>query len=79
MPTWIEDQLTWIRGRAEWSPDFTFVELASGKPRGFIIATFLAVLEMARNGLVGIFVERSALDFYLSTSGNPTGGEGATT
>jgi segregation and condensation protein A len=57
----------------------SFVELATGKTRSFIIATFLAVLEMARSGLVGIFVEQSALDFYLSTSGNPTSEEGATT
>jgi len=29
VPTWIEDGATWIRGRAEWSPDFTFVQLDS--------------------------------------------------
>jgi segregation and condensation protein A len=44
----------------------SFVELVTGHPRGFIITTFLAVLEMARNGLVSLFVERSALDFYLT-------------
>lgn len=29
VPTWIEDGATWIRGRAEWSPDFNFVQLGS--------------------------------------------------
>jgi predicted PhzF superfamily epimerase YddE/YHI9 len=29
VPTWVEDGATWIRGRAEWSPDFTFVQLDS--------------------------------------------------
>lgn len=54
----------------------SFVGLVTKRPRGFIIATFLAVLEMARNGLVAIFVERSALDFYLSTSTNSGEEEG---
>lgn len=29
VPTWADDELTWIRGRAEWSPDFTIIEVAS--------------------------------------------------
>ena len=29
VPTWIEDGATWIRGRAKWSPDFTFIQLES--------------------------------------------------
>jgi predicted PhzF superfamily epimerase YddE/YHI9 len=27
--TWVEDGATWIRGRAEWAPDFHFIELES--------------------------------------------------
>jgi len=27
VPTWVEGELTWIRGRAEWSPPFTYVQL----------------------------------------------------
>jgi predicted PhzF superfamily epimerase YddE/YHI9 len=27
VPTWIEDGATWIRGRVEWIPDFTFLQL----------------------------------------------------
>ncbi len=75
----LEGQQEYLAGILQDGERHSFVELVSGNPRGFIIATFLAVLEMARSGLVGIFVERSALDFYLSASGNPTGGEGATT
>ena len=75
----LEGQQVYLEGRLSDGKKHSFVDLVSGNPRGFIIATFLAVLEMARSGLVGIFVERSALDFYLSASGNPTGGEGATT
>ncbi len=29
VPTWIEEGATWIRGRAEWSPEFTFMQLHS--------------------------------------------------
>ena len=29
VPTWVEDGATWIRGRAEWSPDFNFMQLDS--------------------------------------------------
>ncbi|MDA0351860.1 MAG: PhzF family phenazine biosynthesis protein [Chloroflexi bacterium] len=29
VPTWVEGELTWIRGRAEWSPPFTYVQLGS--------------------------------------------------
>jgi predicted PhzF superfamily epimerase YddE/YHI9 len=29
VPTWVEGEQTWIRGRAEWSPDFVFVQLNS--------------------------------------------------
>lgn len=29
VPTWVEDELTWIQGRAEWSPDFVFIQLDS--------------------------------------------------
>ena len=49
----------------------SFAELVSGNPRGFIIATFLAVLEMARTARLAIVVERSALDFYLSLVSAP--------
>lgn len=31
VPTWIEDGATWIRGRAEWSPDFNFMQLDSAE------------------------------------------------
>jgi predicted PhzF superfamily epimerase YddE/YHI9 len=27
--TWLEDGLTWIRGRAEWSPSFDFIQMDS--------------------------------------------------
>ena len=29
--TWVEDGATWIRGRAEWSPDFTFIQIDSAE------------------------------------------------
>ena len=31
VPTWIEEGATWIRGRAEWSPEFTFMQLDSAE------------------------------------------------
>ncbi|MBO6577345.1 MAG: segregation/condensation protein A [Rhodothermales bacterium] len=62
----LEGQQEFLEERLRTGGRHSFVELARGRPRGFIIATFLAILEMARNGLVALFVERSALDFYLA-------------
>ena len=42
-----------------------FVELARHWNKGFIIATFLAILEMAQRGLVRLSPTASADDFYV--------------
>ncbi len=44
----------------------SFVELVRKRSKEFIIATFLAVLEMAGTGRIELFVERSAADFYIA-------------
>ena len=31
VPTWVENGATWIRGRAEWSPDFDYIEIESAE------------------------------------------------
>ena len=70
----IEGQQEYLEGHLARGGRHSFVQLVRGNSRSFIITTFLAVLEMARNGLVSLFVERSALDFYLAA---PTETQGA--
>jgi predicted PhzF superfamily epimerase YddE/YHI9 len=43
VPTWTEDGLTWIRGLAEWSPPFTYLQLDSAEE--------VAALTEAPNGM----------------------------
>jgi segregation and condensation protein A len=43
----------------------SFVDLVAGKGRSFIIATFLAVLEMAREGDLVILLNRNLIEFSL--------------
>ena len=49
----------------------TFVELARRKPKSFIIATFLAILEMAREGSVVLSRTEAADDFYVAPGHPP--------
>jgi segregation and condensation protein A len=44
----------------------SFFELMKRRSKPFIITTFLAVLEMARTGLLEILIESRVDDFYLS-------------
>jgi segregation and condensation protein A len=48
-----------VRGRA------SFVDLMRGRSRAFIIASFLASLELARNGSIHVHVAESPVDFML--------------
>lgn len=47
---------------------YSFREMVEDKPKGFIIATFLAVLELARLGDVWLAATENADDFYVGLS-----------
>ena len=68
----IEEQrefvITWIS--AQGSGRFAY--MVHGYSRDFIIATFLAVLEMAQRGLISINPEPGGEDFMITSSSNET-------
>lgn len=49
-------------------PQYSFREIVHDKPKGFIIATFLAVLELARLGEVWLAAADTTDDFYVARS-----------
>jgi len=61
----IEDQQEFLRTVLQVGEKLSFVEIATGRTKSFIIATFLAVLEMARLGEIDIFLSGDANDFYV--------------
>lgn len=50
----IEEQMENLRGWIMSTPKLSFIELCSGKPRIYIVVTFLAMLEMAKNQVLTI-------------------------
>lgn len=51
----------------------SFVELVAGRDRAFVIASFLAVLELIRAGVVLVMDNRIGTDFYLQRMGTTNG------
>lgn len=49
-----------------------FAAIVAARSRAFIIATFLAVLELAREGVIAILVPQHALEFYLEVNHTPS-------
>ena len=61
----VEEQQTFVLEKLLSSASVSFRELVQERSKPFIIATFLAVLEMARQRLVVVSVAASAQDFYV--------------
>jgi segregation and condensation protein A len=62
----VEEQRDWLRTRIVSEDPISFVELVSNHPKSFIIATFLAILEVVRSGEVRLLIGPSTEDFYLA-------------
>lgn len=63
----VEEQRDWLRKQISESEEpRSFVELVSGRPKSFIIATFLAILEVVRGGEIRLMIGPSTEDFYLA-------------
>jgi segregation and condensation protein A len=74
--TWsVEGQQEYLGEALAGGGRHSFVEIVTDRSKGFIITTFLAVLELARMGRIELFVERSAVDFYLAISTDVEAGE----
>lgn len=61
----IEEQQAYIRARLAGAPRQSFLAAVRARSRVFIITTFLAVLEMARQGELRIVIPERPTDFYL--------------
>jgi len=61
----IEEQAAFIRSRLGGDAPLSFVSLVRGRSKPFIITSFLAVLEMARQGQLVVRVTANAEHFFL--------------
>ncbi|NND72675.1 MAG: segregation/condensation protein A [Rhodothermales bacterium] len=64
----IEEQQTFIVSELKIHRRQSFVQLVKRRSKAFIITTFLAVLELARNGVLEIAIMGEAEDFELIAS-----------
>ncbi len=62
----VEEQRDWLRTHIVAGEPVSFVELVSNRPKSFIIATFLAILEVVREGVLRLMMGPSTEDFYLA-------------
>ena len=72
----IEEQQMFIIARLQELGRVGFGPLVSHRSRAFIITTFLAVLELARQGVVAVLVPDDPTDFYLESAANKLNGAG---
>lgn len=62
----VEEQRAFVLERLHQGERLRFGELVGQRSKPFVIATFLAVLELARLGAVQLALAPAALDFYLT-------------
>lgn len=61
----LEEQCEFLRAILSIQNKSSFVSIVTGKPKAFIITTFLAILEMAKVGEIDIFLQGEPYDFYV--------------
>lgn len=64
----VEEQVDYLRESLPRGQKRSFYELVRKRPKQFVIATFLAALELARQGIVKLEVAGDLTDFYLDRS-----------
>lgn len=64
----VDEQIDYLREALPYGSRRSFFELVRRRPKQFIIATFLAALELARQGIVTLKVAGDLTDFYLDRS-----------
>ncbi len=64
----VEEQREWLRTRISKGEPVSFVELVGDRPKAFIIVTFLAILEVVKEGGLRLVMGPSNEDFYLARS-----------
>jgi len=61
----VEQQISFMREALAVGERKSFRQVVVARSKPFIIATFLAVLELARRGGLRLFVDAEAVDFYV--------------
>jgi len=61
----IEEQLDFVSAVVRESKQITFTKIVASRSKAFIIATFLAILELSRQGEVEIRLSAGNFDFAL--------------
>jgi segregation and condensation protein A len=64
----VEEQQQYVLERIQSEPDVPFSDLVRNQPKAFIIATFLAILELTRLHYIGLVIEESRTDFRVQRS-----------
>jgi segregation and condensation protein A len=62
----IEDQQRYVLDRLERDPEVSFRQLVEAQSKGFVIATFLAVLELARQHYLRLQLTETRTDFVVA-------------
>ena len=61
----VEEQREWLREHVKSAEPASFSEIVANRSKRFIIATFLAILEVVRDGTFRLLLGPSTADFYL--------------
>ena len=61
----VEEQREWLREHVKSEKPASFSEIVANRSKRFIIATFLAILEVVRDGTFRLLLGPSTADFYL--------------
>jgi chromatin segregation and condensation protein Rec8/ScpA/Scc1 (kleisin family) len=75
----LESQREFVLERLAFEDRLSFVTMISGRPKHFVIVTFLVILEMAQDGQVTLLVNPSGGDFYLERTLTYTGSSDGST
>jgi len=62
----VEEQREWLREHFQSHDPVSFAEIVANRSKRFIIATFLAILEVVRDGTFRLLLGPSTQDFYLA-------------
>lgn len=62
----VDEQREWLTENVRSSDPVSFAELVSNRSKRFVIATFLAILEVVREGTLKLLLGPSNEDFYLA-------------
>ena len=65
----LQDQRIFLKKELVVGEKRSFVELATGRTKPFIITTFLSILEMARLQEIDIFISGEPNDFFIALTG----------